>query len=429
MIRRLCRFDRERHNAPVTTIDRNSHGRSSKCCERRIHAFRPRWVLAHTNPTRLKLLKARYSCLALTMQDDLFGALASPVPVSVPSSPPAAPPAPRRSATRGVLPAPGGQGFRALATQLPAALRMGVSTWSYPGWDGLVWDGVYDASTLSKKGLTAYSQHPLLRTVSVDRSFWRPLTIEQYAQMAAQVPQDFRFLIKCPNVVTDAQVRSEDGKGQLPNPAFLAPELAVQQFVRPALQGLGNKLGVLVFQLSPLPWDWLRKSGALLQTLAQMLAAVQAELTAHPQVIVAVEVRDPELLTPALAQVLKAHGATYCLGLHGKMPPLQDQLPLLRALWPGPLVCRWSLNRIFGAYGYPDAQKKHDPFNEIRSEDLPTRALLARTIAGITGTGQAAFVTISNDAEGCAPRSIALLAKAVQALMLFNTVEKTPPDS
>lgn len=357
------------------------------------------------------------------MQDDLFGAPPAPPPPSPPTaaaapspaaSTPAAPAAPRKAA-RGVLPAPDGESWRALAAQLPAGLRMGVSTWSYPGWDGLVWDGVYDASTLSKKGLTAYSQHPLLRTVSVDRSFWRPLTTEQYAQMAVQVPPDFRFLVKCPNVVTDAQVRSEDGKGQSPNPVFLAPELAVQQFVQPALEGLAGKLGVLVFQLSPLPWDWLRRSGALLERLAQMLAAVRLALAAHPQVIVAVEVRDPELLTPELARVLKAHASTYCLGLHGKMPPIEAQLPLLRALWPGPLVCRWSLNRCFGAYGYPDAQKKHDPFNEIRSEDPHTRSVLAATIAGITGAGQPAFVTISNDAEGCAPRSIALLAQALAA--------------
>ncbi|MEG2999383.1 MAG: DUF72 domain-containing protein [Comamonas sp.] len=347
------------------------------------------------------------------MQDDLFGAPPAPPPSSPPHPPSA--PAPRRKATQGVLPAPDGENWRETAAQLPAQLRMGVSTWSYPGWDGLVWDGAYDASTLSKKGLTAYSQHPLLRTVSVDRSFWRPLTLEQYAQMAIQVPPDFRFLIKCPNVVTDAQVRSEDGKGQSPNPVFLAPELAVQQFVQPALDGLGDKLGVLVFQLSPLPWDWLRQSSALLERLAQMLTAVRTALAAQPQVIVAVEVRDPELLTPDLAQVLKTHGATYCLGLHGKMPPIEAQLPLLRALWPGPLVCRWSLNRSFGAYGYPDAQKKHDPFNEIRSEDVHTRSVLAATIAGITGAGQPAFVTISNDAEGCAPRSIALLAQALVA--------------
>jgi hypothetical protein len=150
--------------------------------------------------------------------------------------------------------------------------------------------------------------------------------------------------------------------------------------------------------------------------LGLLLAAVKQALKAHPHVVVAVEVRDPELLTSALPQTLKLHGATYCLGLHGKMPPIEEQLPTLRALWPGPLVCRWNLNRLFGAYGYADAQKKHQPFNEILSEDLHTRERLARTIAGITGAGQPAFVTISNDAEGCATRSIALLAQALASL-------------
>src|SRR5690606_16412241 len=119
-------------------------------------------------------------------------------------------------------------------------------------------------------------------------------------------------------------------------------------------------------------------------------------LPARGSVIVAVEVRDPELLSQALADTLKAHGATFCLGLHGKMPRIEDQLPMLRALWPGPLVCRWNLNRIFGAYGYADAQKKHEPFNAILSEDFHTRTVLARTVKGITGAGQPAFVTVSN---------------------------------
>jgi hypothetical protein len=112
---------------------------------------------------------------------------------------------------------------------------------------------------------------------------------------------------------------------------------------------------------------------------------------------------------------LKAHGATFCLGLHAKMPPIEEQLPMLRALGPGPLVCRWNLNRIFGAYGYADAQKKHAPFNAIVNEDPHTRAVLARTIRGIVDAGQPAYVTVSNDAEGCAPLSIQLLAQAVAA--------------
>lgn len=337
------------------------------------------------------------------MQNSLFEDADTPIPTPIPNS------TPQPIAHR--------QDWQPLAAQLPAALRMGVSTWSYPGWEGLVWDGLYDASVLARKGLLAYHQHPLLRTVCIDRSFWQPLTASQYADYAAQVDAGFRFVVKCPASVTDALLRGSDGQGRTANPGFLDPQLALAHLVQPALAGLGDKLGVLVFQLSPLPRQWLQQPARLLEQLGQMLAAVRQALAAHPQVIVAVELRDPQCLTPDLAKLLRTHAATFCLGLHGKMPPIEAQLPLLRALWPTPLVCRWNLNRSFGAFGYRQAQEKHAPFQAIRSPDPHTRAILARTIAGITGAGQPAYITISNDAEGCAPRSIALLAQAVADLL------------
>ncbi|MGB6007653.1 DUF72 domain-containing protein [Castellaniella sp.] len=349
------------------------------------------------------------------MQGDLFGEVAPPplaeTPAGAASHDNPAARAGRRKAKVRLAPSAGA--WRALAQRLPAQLRFGVSTWSYPGWDGLVWDGDYDPGVLSKHGLDAYHRHPLLRTVCVDRTFWRPLTAAQYAAYAGQVDDDFRFVVKCPAGVTDAQVRDDEGKARKPNPDFLDPRLAVEHFVQPALAGLGAKLGVLVFQLSPLPWGWLNRPASLLDRLGDLLAAVRQALPAQGGVIVAVEIRDPELLGQALVDVLRAHGATFCLGLHGKMPPIEEQLPMLRALWPGPLVCRWNLNRDFGAYGYADAQKKHAPFDAILSEDPHTCAMLARTVRGIADAGQPAYVTVSNDAEGCAPLSIQKLAQAV----------------
>lgn len=342
------------------------------------------------------------------MQEDLFGD-AIPQP---PASKPAAPS--RRKITKVSLAASALE-LSDLAAQLPETLRFGVSTWSYPGWQGLVWAGEYEPSTLSKHGLEAYHQHPLMRAVCIDRTFWRPLTVTQYGAYAAQVDKDFRFVVKCPSLITDAQVRDEQGKVRKSNPDFLNPRLAVEQFVQPAVEGLGASLGVLVFQLSPLSWAWLHRPVDLFHKLGHMLAAAREALPQGSSVVLAVEVRDPELLSQNLVDTLKANGATFCLGLHGKMPPIEEQLPILRALWPGPLVCRWNLNREFGAYGYADAQKKHAPFNAIVSEDLPTRTVLARTIGGITGAGQAAYVTISNDAEGCAPLSIQRLAQLIAA--------------
>ena len=300
-----------------------------------------------------------------------------------------------------------------LAAALPPLVRLGTSSWTYPGWTGLVWDADYSDALLSKHGLAAYAQHPLLRAVSLDRAFYRPLSSQQYVGYARQVGDDFRFTVKAPALVTDATVRSETGRAVQPNPAFLNADLAVQEFVQPALTGLGPKLGVLVFEISPLPRHLLADMPKLLQRLAAMLQALPSLKAQAPDAVVAVEVRDPEWLTPEFAAVLRSAGATYCLGLHAKMPPIERQLPLLRPLWPGPLVCRWNLHRMHGAYGYEDAAKRYLPYNRLVDEDPETRATLARVINATVQAGFAAYVTLSNKAEGCAPLSVVALAQEI----------------
>lgn len=301
-----------------------------------------------------------------------------------------------------------------LRAALSERLWLGTSSWSYPGWAGLVWEGDYAESALSKHGLAAYAQHPLFRTVSLDRAFYRPLTASQYAGLCAQVPQDFRFVVKAPSLVTDAMVRSETGRGMQVNPAFLSEELAIQEFVQPALAGLGHKIGALVFQLSPLPPPLLARLPEVLARLGAMLRALPPLKSSAPDAVVAVEVRDSAFLTPAFADVLRETGATYCMGVHAKMPPVAEQLPILRALWPGPLVCRWNLHRKHGAYGYEEAGRQYLPFDRLVDPDPETRAALARIVAGTTGAGQNAYVTISNQAEGCAPLTVAALAEEIR---------------
>ncbi len=219
-----------------------------------------------------------------------------------------------------------------LAGSLPPHLRLGTSSWNYPGWAGLVWDGEYADTTLSRHGLAAYAKHPLFRTVSIDRGFYRPLNVAQFAEYASQVGRDFRFVIKAPSLVTDALVRDESGRGMRPNPHFLNAEQAVQLFVEPALEGLGRKLGALVFQISPLPATWLARMPELINRLHKLLKAIPDLRPMAPDGVVAVEVRDPQWLTPPFVQALRDTGATYCMGLHAKMPRIAEQLPILRAL-------------------------------------------------------------------------------------------------
>ena len=306
-----------------------------------------------------------------------------------------------------------------LAERLPQSLHLGTSSWSFPGWQGLVWAHQHTEQQLAAHGLPAYAGHPLLRTVSLDSSFYRPLPRERYAQYAAQVPAHFRWVVKAPALLTDALIRAEHGRAAQANPAFLNPEVALAQCWEPVSQGLGQQLGALVLQFSPMPRTWTEVPERFYQALDAVLAALDQARATEPEVggarraVIAVELRDANLMRPELAALLRARQATWCLAGHPRMPSMQEQLPMLRALWPGPLVARWNLNSRHGPSGYANAKALYAPFDRIVDPDLETRATLARVASATALAGHSVFITINNKAEGSAPLSVKALAEAI----------------
>ncbi|WP_029001769.1 DUF72 domain-containing protein [Azohydromonas australica] len=317
-------------------------------------------------------------------------------------------------AVASVQPAPPDPEWLELAQQLrerwDGRLHLGTSSWNFSGWSGLVWAQAYPEARLSREGLLAYAAHPLLRTVSLDRAFYRPLDAAGYAGLAAQVPEEFRFVVKAASLVSDAVQRDTGGRAERSNPLFLDPGMALEQCLRPAVEGLKDKLGVLVFQLSPLPPAWLHDPVRLESQLERLWQALLPELPAGSRL--ALELRDPELLQPWMAAHLKAFGVRYCLGLHDRMPPIERQLPMLRATWPGDVVCRWNLQ---AGQSYAGAKDAWAPFDKLVAPDLPTRQGLVRVVAGTLAAGHQAFVTINNKAEGSAPCSVLALARELAA--------------
>ncbi len=308
-------------------------------------------------------------------------------------------------------PAPCPADWQELADRLRARwgdrLHLGTSSWHFPGWAGLVYDRQAPQAWLSRHGLSAYARHPLLRTVSLDRTFYRPAPASVLGLLAAQVPPDFRFVVKAPALVTDASVREPgEGRPTQDNPVFLDPDTALAAAVQPAAEGLRDKLGVLVFQLSPLSPAWVRDPSTLHERLERLWSAVVPALA--PGAIAGLEVRDPVLLTPRMAAQLKAHGVRYVLGLHDRMPSAQAQLDMLRATWPGDFVCRWNLQR---GLAYTQAYERFAPFDRLQAPDPATRATIARVAAATLDAGHRAFVTINNKAEGSAPLSVVELAR------------------
>lgn len=333
-------------------------------------------------------------------------------------------PAPRRRA-KGVLPAEPSQDVLDLAAELPPSVRLGTSSWSFPGWRGIVYGDDYSNSKLARDGLAAYGAHPLLRSVSIDRSFYAPLTVTDYLRYAQQVPDHFRFIVKAPALITDASVRGDRGEPVSANPCFLNPELAIREFIEPCLAGLGAKAGALVFQFPPLPDQLLADPAAFVERLAAFLAALPplpapaANAAPGDATCYAVEIRDGILLTPRFVRALRAAGVRYCVGLHARMPdPLRQAaaLALMDGEAPaGPLIVRWSLH---SGFKYEQAKARYEPFDKLVDEDPHTRDALAELAARYAIAGQPVLITTNNKAEGSAPLTCAKLARAIADEML-----------
>ena len=307
---------------------------------------------------------------------------------------------------------------RRLGRSLPAAIHLGTSSWSFPGWTGLVFaprNGKQATEqVLARHGLPAYAAHPLLRTVSLDRTFYAPLTREEFAAYAAQVPEAFRFVVKAPAAFTDPVLRKPgSGEASRDNPSFLDAAAAAATFVEPAVAGLGPKAGPLVFQFPPLG---RRLTSDVPRTTARIAAFMAVLRGRTPRsVTLAVEVRDPELACSSFAAGLRDSGAVPCLAVHSRMPPVAEQAAafgLDRDACPLPLVARWNLH---AGHRYEEAKQAYVPFNRLIQEDPPTRTILASLAARAAAHGRDVFITINNKAEGSAPCSVEKLAAAIVA--------------
>jgi uncharacterized protein YecE (DUF72 family) len=297
--------------------------------------------------------------------------------------------------------APVSESIVALARRLPPNLRLGSSSWTFPGWARLVWDRPASERVLARCGLATYARHPLLRTVGLDRTYYGPLTTAEFAALAADLPDDFRLLVKAHAECTTVQFpdrswyRSRAGQR---NELFLEPEHASTTVVEPLLAGLGAHAGVLLFQFPPQHVP----GGA--RSFACRLEAFLAALPDGPRY--AVELRNAELLTPRYIRALERVGATHCVLEYPGMPDVRKQWEVSGGPDRSALVMRWMLAR---RHSYATAGEAYEPYDRLVDENPGVRRAFTELIRATPDVPTTMIV--SNTAEGCAPLSIVRLAE------------------
>lgn len=283
----------------------------------------------------------------------------------------------------------------ALARALPPGLRLGSSSWTFPGWP--IWGGRYGVDRLVQEGLAAYGTHPLLRTVGVDRGWYRPVPTRELAAMRDAVPPDFQFLVKAHEDVTTGRFPAHPRYGAragAENPRFLDVGYALDAVVGPFIEGLGAGVLLFPFAPQPLPRD-------LPDRLDRFFAALPRGRWRY-----AVELRNAGALTPAYADVLEAHGVLPSLVGWGGLPSLVEQARRTRALARPERVVRWMLHP---GQAYEEAKSDYAPFDTLKAPDPGRR----REVVEVLRDADSAWVVINNKAEGCAPASVVELARAV----------------
>jgi uncharacterized protein YecE (DUF72 family) len=328
-----------------------------------------------------------------------------------------------------VAPAPVPPALSALGARLRPFVHLGTSSWAYPGWRGLVYAPRAPVASLARDGLAAYAAWPLVRTVGLDRAFYASPSSEEYRALAELVPTGFRFTVKAeqrcvrpdlgPNGTTFGSTGANRGAG-IGNPHFLDPAFAVDVVLRPAIEGLGDRLGPVVFQFPPLDLSARGSLGGVagfLSSLEQFLAAVRARLPSDPGVTLAVEVRNRDFFAgdavARYAGCLEAGGAVHSFLAHPTVPAVSAQRDALAGRVPdrGAIVVRWMLR---GNFSYEGAASAFEPYDALRAPDPATRAEIVSLLASASPE-RPAFVVCNNKAEGCAALSVRALAEEVVA--------------
>ncbi|MBT7302788.1 MAG: DUF72 domain-containing protein [Victivallales bacterium] len=289
-------------------------------------------------------------------------------------------------------------------------LRLGTCSWKYDSWKGLLYDAArkYRAADY----LADYAKH--LTTVEIDQWFWSlfptgitlpaPDTVRQYAN---SVPDDFRFTVKAPNAITLTHYYGKQPArfaafANRPNEQFLDLDLLNRFLER--LSPMGSKLGPIMFQ-----FEYLNRQK--MPSLAAFIGRLDRFLSGAPKGFqYAIEMRNPNWLSPELFDLLAKHGAGYVFLEGYYMPHIGEVWDRLH-----PTTADFAVIRLHG----PDRSKIEGMSGEQWDRVLdphPEGLQAAATIIRANAARRAfTFVNVNNHFEGSAPKSIEMLLEAMRS--------------
>lgn len=295
---------------------------------------------------------------------------------------------------------------RPVAATLPSTVHFGTSSWSFPGWAGIVYRARRTQTELAREGLREYATHPLLTTVGVDRSYYAPIPVEDFRRYADQLPGGFLCCLKAPASVTSMVVPEAR---QRVNADYLSPARLIEDLLEPCAVGFEAHTGPIVIEFPPMPRELRLAPSAFAARLDAFLAALP------PDFSYSVELRDRALLTSEYAAVLSRHHASHTYNYWSAMPLPGEQA---RIVTPQSLTSEASVIRLLLRPGtrYEDQRESFRPFDRLVEPDDAMRDDTVALARQLTAAGRRVYVLVNNKAEGSSPLTVGVLARRLAAL-------------
>jgi len=291
---------------------------------------------------------------------------------------------------------------RTLAAALDPRLRFGTSSWSFPGWRGIVYSRAGNERDLAREGLREYARHPLMRTVGIDRSYYAPIPEDDLVRYASQLPDGFLACAKAGASVTSTVRHAGRGESPAANPTFLAPEVLVEEMLEPFRRHFHRFCGPILLEFPPLP-------RALSLPVSEFLEGLDRFLDQLPRDFrYAVELRESSWLTPSYAAILKRHGASHVFNYWSAMP-----MPAEQAVVVAPEQQATTVIRLLLPPGtrYEQQREAFRPFDRLRAPDPVMREQVAALSRRALAAGGDVFVLVNNKAEGSSPLTVTEIAR------------------
>jgi len=288
----------------------------------------------------------------------------------------------------------------AIARRLPPGVYFGTSSWSFPGWKGIVYSSSRAQTALAREGLREYAQHPLLTTVGVDRSYYAPVPAEDLRAYSAQLPAGFKCCFKAPAAVTAVSLGSPSQPS--PNPDFLSVDRLIDDLLQPCDEAFRDHTGPIILEFPPFPRSMRMEPAEFHARLDRFLGDLPGGFD------YAVELRDARLLSPDYREVLARHNVSHTFNYWSAMPAPGEQAEVVPPEAADVGVVRLLLRP--GTW-YDDQRERFKPFDRLIEPDEAMRADVVAIARRIVNRGRRVFVLVNNKAEGSSPLTVVALAK------------------